>query len=112
LIGLGCYVDPGKLSFCFDFRWKGDVCHDSLVLKSVSHFLSMHNIHPYGNAAKQYLGIIRTNPLPFETTRSEGGIFLEAYRINQACDNNAQKNWNENIKRHTAHALRDIQKGE
>ena len=72
----------------------------------------MHNIHLYGNAAEQYLGIIRTNALPFETARSEGGIFLEACRINQAWDNNAQKNWNENIKRHTAHALRDIQKGE
>jgi hypothetical protein len=61
----------------------------------------MHNIHPYGTAAEQYLGIIRTNALPFETARSEGGIFLEACRINQAWDNNAQKNWNENIKRHS-----------
>jgi hypothetical protein len=41
-------------------------------------FLSMHNIHAYRNAAEQYLGIIRTNALPFETAGSEGGIFLEA----------------------------------
>jgi hypothetical protein len=75
-------------------------------------FLSMHNIHAYRNAAEQYLGIIRTNALPIETEGSEGAIFLEACRINHACDNNAQKNWNENIKRHTVHALRDIQKGE
>jgi hypothetical protein len=58
----------------------------------------MHNIHPYLNAAEQYFGIIRTNALPFETAGSEGGIFLEAFRINQACDNNTQKSWNENIK--------------
>jgi hypothetical protein len=55
----------------------------------------------YGNAAEQYLGIIRTNALPIEADGSEGGIFLEVCRINHACDNNAQKNWNENIKRHT-----------
>jgi len=75
-------------------------------------FLSMHNIHTYGNAVEQYLGIVRTNALPIETDESEGGIFLEACRINHACDNNAQKNWNENIKRHTVHALRDIYEGE
>ena len=75
-------------------------------------FLSMHNIHTYRNAAEQYLGIFRTNALPLETNRSEGGIFLEACRINHACDNNAQKHWNRNIKRHTVHALRDICEGE
>ena len=75
-------------------------------------FLSMYNIHAYRNAAEQYLGIVRTNALPIETNGSEGGIFLEACRINHACDNNAQKNWNGNIKRHTVHALRDIYKGE
>jgi SET domain-containing protein len=42
----------------------------------------------------------------------EAGIFLDACRINHACDNNAQKSWNENIKRHTIHALRDIEKDE
>jgi hypothetical protein len=55
-------------------------------------FLSMHNIHPYSNAAEQYLGIIRTIALPIETDGIGGGIFLEACRINHACDNNAQKN--------------------
>lgn len=72
----------------------------------------MHNIHAYRNAAEQYLGIVRTNALPIETNGSEGGIFLEACRINHACDNNAQKNWNTNIKQHTVHAMRDICKGE
>jgi Heterokaryon incompatibility protein (HET)/SET domain len=75
-------------------------------------FLSMHNIHPYRNAAEQYLGIVRTNSLPAEAVGDKGAIFLEACRINHACDNNAQKNWNEKIKRHTVHALRDINKGE
>ncbi|EUC40071.1 hypothetical protein COCMIDRAFT_109712 [Bipolaris oryzae ATCC 44560] len=75
-------------------------------------FLSMHNIHPYSNAAEQYHGIFRTNSLPAEDVGDQGAIFLEACRINHACDNNAQKNWNENIKRHTVHALRDINKGE
>lgn len=75
-------------------------------------FLSMHNIHSYRNIAEQYLGIVRTNALPIETDGIGGGIFVEACRINHACDNNAQKNWNENIKRHTVHALRDIYEGE
>jgi len=75
-------------------------------------FLSMHNIHPYKDAAEQYLGIVRTNSLPTEADEDKGAIFLEACRINHACDNNAQKSWNEKIKRHTVHALRDIDKGE
>jgi hypothetical protein len=75
-------------------------------------FLSMHNIHLYRNAAEQYLGIFRTNSLPTKAVGDKGAIFLEACRINHAYDNNAQKNWNEKIKRHTVHALRDINKGE
>ena len=73
----------------------------------------MHNIHPYRDAAERYLGIC-SNKLLACRSRSEikGAIFLEACRINHACDNNAQKNWNEKIKRHTVHALRDIDKGE
>jgi hypothetical protein len=55
-------------------------------------FLSMHNIHPYRNTTKQYLGIFRTNSLSAEAVGDKGAIFLEAYRINHACDNNAQKN--------------------
>lgn len=75
-------------------------------------FLSMHNIHTYGNATEEYLGIVKTNGLPIEDDGIDGGIFLEACRINHACDNNAQKSWNKNIKRHTVHALRDISNGE
>ncbi|TWU70611.1 hypothetical protein ED733_001284 [Metarhizium rileyi] len=75
-------------------------------------FLSMRNIHPYENAANQYHGIIRTNCLPADVSGYESAIFPEACRINHACDNNAQKSWNERLKRHTVHALRKIEKGE
>jgi hypothetical protein len=61
-------------------------------------FLSMHNIHLYRNAAEQYLGIFRTNFLPAEAVEDKRAIFLEACRINYACDNNTQKNWNKKIK--------------
>ena len=75
-------------------------------------FLSLHNIHPYKHDMERYLGIVRTNALPILVGQVEAGIFLEACRLNHACDNNAQKNWNENIRQHTVHALRDIAKGE
>jgi SET domain-containing protein len=84
---------------------------DALTPDQQQTFLSMHNIHD-NDAASRYLGIIRTNALPFGDRVREAGIFLDACRINYACDNNAQKSWNENIKRHTVHALRDIEKGE
>ncbi|KAH8699373.1 hypothetical protein GQ44DRAFT_753649 [Phaeosphaeriaceae sp. PMI808] len=72
---------------------------DSLSELQRQSFLSLHNLYPYQNVAEQ----------PMEL---EGGVFLEACRINHACDNNAQKHWNQCIKRHTVHALRDIPKGE
>jgi hypothetical protein len=75
-------------------------------------FLSMHNIHPYSDPAERYVGIVRTNSLPADANKDEGAIFLEACRINHACDNNAQKSWNERFRRHTVHALKDIYEGE
>jgi hypothetical protein len=77
-------------------------------------FLSMHNIHPFENDAERYLGIIRTVSLPCEDANGHevAGVFLEASRINHACDNNAQRHWNPNIQRHTVHAMRDIEKDE
>ncbi|KAF1842000.1 uncharacterized protein K460DRAFT_370009 [Cucurbitaria berberidis CBS 394.84] len=85
---------------------------DSLSEAQRQSFLSLHNLYPYQNIVEQSLGIIRTNGLPIETNGIGGGIFLEACCINHSCDNNAQKNWNQRIKRHTVHALRDIPKGE
>ena len=65
---------------------------DALSENQRQAFLSLHNIHTYGNAAEQYLGIIRTNGLPIETNEGErGAIFLEACRINHACDNNDRR---------------------
>jgi hypothetical protein len=84
---------------------------DALTQEQRSAFLSLHNIY-VDDAASQYLGIIRTNALPFGDNVEEGGIFLNASRINHACNNNAQKSWNENIKRHTVHAIQDIDEGE
>jgi hypothetical protein len=85
---------------------------DSLNERKRQSLLSMHNVYPYSNIFEQCLGIIRTNALPVEADGIGGGLFLEACRINHACDNNAQKNWNQRIKRHTVHALRDIPQGE
>ncbi|KAF2108247.1 hypothetical protein BDV96DRAFT_504933 [Lophiotrema nucula] len=85
---------------------------DSLSEHQRQSFLSMHNLYPYQNVAEQSLGIIRTNSLPIEADGIGAGIFLKACLINHSCDNNAQKNWNQSIKRHTVHALRDIPKGE
>ncbi|KAL5350928.1 hypothetical protein ACLOAV_004501 [Pseudogymnoascus australis] len=95
-------------------RLRTSICQQIAALSKHQRqaFLSMHNIHPYKNAAEQYLGIVLTNSLPAEAVGDKGAIFLEACRINHACDNNAQKNWNEKIKRHTVHALKDINKGE
>ncbi|KAH8908313.1 SET domain-containing protein [Coniochaeta sp. PMI_546] len=77
-------------------------------------FLSLHNLHPYTNDAERYLGLACTVSLPIDDAngRADGGVFLDASRINHACDNNAQKYWNTNIQRHTVHALRDIEEGE
>jgi hypothetical protein len=85
---------------------------DSLDEPRRQSLLSMHNIYPYSNIGEQCLGIFRTNALPVEADGIDGGLFLEACRINHACDNNAQKSWNQRIKRHTVHALREIPKGE
>lgn len=85
---------------------------DSLTERQRQSFLSMHNLYPYKTAAEKYFGIIRTIGLAIEENGIGGGVFLEACRINHSCDNNANKGWNDSIKRHTVHALRDIPKGE
>ena len=84
---------------------------DALTPHQRQAFLSMHNIHAEDADSRQ-LGIIRTNALPCGNRVREASIFLDACRINHACDNNAQKSWNENINRHTVHAKRDIKNSE
>ncbi|KAH6977417.1 hypothetical protein BKA56DRAFT_674232 [Ilyonectria sp. MPI-CAGE-AT-0026] len=83
---------------------------DALTPDQQQSFLSLHNMHS-DDASLQYIGIVQTNLSAFGDDTSEGGIFLEASRINHACDNNAHRSWNENIKRHTIHASRDIEEG-
>ncbi|KAG6026472.1 hypothetical protein E4U19_002597 [Claviceps sp. Clav32 group G5] len=85
---------------------------DSLSNDQRHAFLSMNNVHPFNDTAEQYIGIFRTNALPTEEFPDKAAIFLEASRINHDCDNNAIHNWNETIKRHTVHAIREIEEGE
>ncbi|KAF7880684.1 uncharacterized protein EAF01_011953 [Botrytis porri] len=84
---------------------------EALSAKKRQAFLSMHNIYA-NDGTPPRLGIIRTNALPFGDSVRESGIFINACRINHACDNNAQKGWNENTKRHTVYAKRDIESDE
>jgi hypothetical protein len=85
---------------------------DSLDNRQRQSLLALYNLHPYNDDFEQYIGIFKTNALPIETDGIGGGIFLEASRLNHSCKNNAQKIWNQGIKRHTVHALRDIAEGE
>ncbi|KAG6313981.1 hypothetical protein E4U44_002174 [Claviceps purpurea] len=61
-------------------------------------------------------GIERDNSprhfLPVKELSTMDVIFGDANRINHDCDSNAQHHWNDDIKRLTVHALRDIQPGE
>ena len=73
-------------------------------------FFDLANV--YGAAHSKPLGIARTNVLPLGSNARTGGLFIEASRINHSCRHNAQNTWNENIKRITIHALRDIEEGQ
>jgi hypothetical protein len=73
-------------------------------------FFSLHNT--YGRSHSPFLGIARTNVLPLGSKAREGGLFLEASRINHSCRNNAQNTWNANIGCLAIHALRHIEEGQ
>lgn len=73
---------------------------------------SMANVYTGTNLIELLYGIIRTNALPMGPNLNTGGIFLQACRINHACDSNAVNHWNENLDQLTIHAIRDIRKGE
>ncbi|KAG5926247.1 hypothetical protein E4U42_003487 [Claviceps africana] len=107
--------------------WLRSLCQQVEALSSDQRraFLSMHNTDTFMNATERYHGIFRLNSLPMDVVREAivtikkeatvtigSGIFLDASRINHACDNNSQPMWNERIQRHTVHALRDIRAGE
>ena len=73
-------------------------------------FFSLHNAH--GSSQSPFLGIARTNVLPLGSGASEGGLFLEASRLNHSCRHNAQNTWNATLDQLTIHTLRDIEEGE
>ncbi|KAH7329720.1 hypothetical protein B0I35DRAFT_48727 [Stachybotrys elegans] len=73
-------------------------------------FFSLCNA--YGKAHSPFLGIARTNVLPLGSEAREGGLFLEASRVNHSCRHNAQNTWNASIGRLTIHALCDIEEGQ
>ncbi|KAG6299772.1 hypothetical protein E4U45_004313 [Claviceps purpurea] len=76
-------------------------------------FLSLHNAHPSEDSDDSVLFcIFQTNALPGAESPDNVAVFLEASRINHDCENNAVHNWNDNIQRHTVHAMTDIHAGE
>ncbi|KAG6292100.1 hypothetical protein E4U09_003558 [Claviceps aff. purpurea] len=104
---------PGDLHGGED-QLKQIICQKVRALNSDQQdaFLSLHNVHPFKDFAEQYIGIVRTNSLPTQNKPQRSVIFLEACRINHNCENNAVHQWNDNIKRGTLHAMRDIHSGE
>ncbi|KAG6250034.1 hypothetical protein E4U23_001710 [Claviceps purpurea] len=85
---------------------------DGLNKEQRNAFISMHNAYGFDDAAEQYLGIYQTNCLPAEEIPDRTAIFLEARRINHDCENNALHHWNDKLKRHMVHAIKDIDAGE
>ena len=61
-----------------------------------------------GRKYNPVLGIVITNILPLGGSNN-GGLFLEASRINHSCQPNAQHAWNDDLGHLTVHALRDIE---
>lgn len=78
--------------------------------KQRQHFFELHDCH--GNRFAPEMGICRTNVLPLGTDAAEGGLFLQASRINHSCRHNSQNTWNEKLGQITIHAFRDIEEGE
>ena len=73
-------------------------------------FLALHN--NFRGSLGPFLGIAKTSVLPLGPNATEGGLFLQASRINHACLPNCQHAWNGSIGEETIHAVRDIAKGE
>jgi hypothetical protein len=73
-------------------------------------FFSLHNAHQDNDSS--FLGIARTNALPLGPNATEGGLFLEASRINHSCNHNAQNTWNSDLNQLTVHVFRDVEEGE
>jgi hypothetical protein len=70
-------------------------------------FFALQNVQGR-NKCTPVLGIAITNMLPLGGSNN-GGLFLEASRINHSCQPNAQHAWNDDLGHLTIHALRDIE---
>jgi SET domain len=75
-------------------------------------FFSLKNCHEKGSGMSPLLGICKTNVLPLGSNATQGGLFLEASRINHSCVPNAQNTWNAGLGKITIHAVVDIAAGE
>jgi hypothetical protein len=73
-------------------------------------FLALHN--NFRDSLGPFIGIAKTNVLPLGPHATDGGLFLQASRINHACLPNCQHAWNASVSEETIHAVRDIVKGE
>ena len=73
-------------------------------------FFKLFNAHP--GRYNEIIGIVKTNALPLGPSAAEGGIFLQSSRINHSCSHNAQNTWNEDAKKLTIHAFKDVEEGE
>jgi hypothetical protein len=106
-------IDSGRQVTGMD-QLQSRICQQigSLREDQKQEFLSMHNVFPYTNVVDRYLGIFRSNALPFGPGTNAAGIFLQACRINHACDNNALNFWSATLNQITIQAVRDIYKGE
>ncbi|XWX00673.1 hypothetical protein V2A60_008774 [Cordyceps javanica] len=89
-----------------------DICREieRLSDKQKQDFFALHNSHE--NRHIPELGICKTNALPLGSDATEGGLFLQASRINHSCRHNAQNTWNERLNKITIHGFRDIEEGE
>ncbi|KAG6026462.1 hypothetical protein E4U19_002587 [Claviceps sp. Clav32 group G5] len=91
---------------------------DALSRDEKDTFMSLDNTCPFNDSEEQCFGIFITSRLHlgdglrFSEESASAGIFPETCRINHDCESNAYNVWNENIERHTVHAIRDIRSGE
>lgn len=82
---------------------------NSLALEQRQAFLSMQNIYS-DEAASQYLGIFRTNGLPFAAKQVFSLIHVV---LTMTCDDKTLiKSCNVNIEQHTIHVMQETKKGQ
>ncbi|WOO81634.1 SET domain-containing protein 5 [Vanrija pseudolonga] len=73
-------------------------------------FLGLSNCHT--DAANKFSGIFKTNAFQCGLGSPNAGIYPIICHVNHSCRPNAFASWNEDLKKETLHAFRDIPKGE